>query len=286
MALPPVLVIVGFMGFPIALSFALTIGFTGGLNKIISLIGQGISKADHWWGTITGYRVLFKDPRFGDDLKVTLFVAVLSTVLVLSLALTIGLLVRLHPSRLSSALAALSIVPMFVPVVISAWSIHTFYGGDGLVRTVAKLLGLEAPTLTSTTWAIIIGSVWTSLPFASLMVTSGLQSVPDALIESARDAGASTVQVVRSVLIPLASTPIIIAASFTAIGILGSFTIPYFLGANQPTMFGVEITNFLNSYNRPQQALGMAFVIFAFASGIAIAYVWANMRAASKANPK
>lgn len=98
MALPPVLVIVGFMGFPIALSFALTIGFTGGLNKIISLIGQGISKADHWWGTITGYRVLFKDPRFGDDLKVTLFVAVLSTVLVLSLALTIGLLVRLHPS--------------------------------------------------------------------------------------------------------------------------------------------------------------------------------------------
>lgn len=281
-ALPPVLIIIGFIGFPIVLSFGLTIGFTGGLNEIIALIGQGVHKADHWWGTFAGYRALFDDPRFAGDLSETLVVTVASTCLVLVLALTIGLLVRLHGGWLTKLLSSLVVVPMFVPVVISAWAIHTFYGGDGFIRTVASLIGRDAPTLTSTVWAVVIGSVWTALPFASLMVTSGLQSVPDALIESARDAGASLPHVIRTVLIPLAATPIIIATSFTAIGILGSFTIPYFLGANQPTLLGVEISNFFSAYNRPQQAVAMAFVVFAFAAGIAAAYVWANMKDSAK----
>ena len=272
------LLIIGFIGFPIALSLALTLGFTGGLNQIIALIGQGIRPADHWWGTMAGYQALFSDPRFNGDLQQTIVVTVVSTIVVLVLALAIALIVRLHRGRIAQLLGAIIVVPMFVPVVISAWAIHTFYGGDGFVRSVAALLGLQAPTLTSTMWAVIIGSVWTSLPFASLLVTSGMQSIPDALIDAARDAGAPMSRIVRTIMLPLASTQLIIATTFTSIGILGSFTIPYFLGSNQPTMLGVEISNFLNAYNRPQQAVAMAFVIFVFAAGIAIAYVRANLR--------
>jgi ABC-type spermidine/putrescine transport system permease subunit I len=114
------------------------------------------------------------------------------------------------------------------------------------------------------------------------MITSGLQSVPNALIETAQDAGASFMRIVRTILIPLAFVPIVIACTFTAIGIMGSFTVPLFLGPNQPTMFGVEITNFFTAYNRPQQSIVMAFIVFAAASGIAISYIWANFRSAKE----
>ena len=176
----------------------------------------------------------------------------------------------------------LSLVPLFVPVVIAAYAIAQFYNGVGFMRTFMAQFGIEFPIITATRNAIVIGTIWTSLPFAILMITSGLQSVPNALIETAQDAGASFMRIVRTILIPLAFVPIVIAGTFTAIGIMGSFTVPLFLGPNQPTMLGVEISNFFTAYNRPQQSIVMAFIIFAAASGIAVLYIWANIRSAKQ----
>jgi hypothetical protein len=47
-------------------------------------------------------------------------------------------------------------------------------------------------------------------------------------------------------------------------------------------MLGVEIANFFGPYNRPQQSVVMAFVIFAAASVIAFFYIWANVRSAKQ----
>jgi ABC-type spermidine/putrescine transport system permease subunit I len=282
MALPPMLLVVCFVGLPILIGFTFSLGFTGGPNRVVSIIGQEIHKKDHWWGTFAAYIDVVKDSRFPGDLRTTIFVTVISTVLVLILALGIAIYQRIIGGRIATVMITLTLVPLFVPVVISSWAIHTFYAGDGFMRTFFSHFGINFPTLTSTVSAIVIGSVWTSLPFAILMVTSGLQSVPDALIETAQDAGAGFFRIVRTILVPLATTPIVIAATFTAIGILGSFTIPLFLGPNQPTMLGVEISNFFGAYNRPQQSIVMAFIIFAAASGIAFIYIWANVKSAKQ----
>ena len=280
MSLPPLLLVLVFVGLPILIGLTFSLGFTSGPNRVVSLIGQQIHRKNHWWGTLSAYQDVMHDSRFLGDLGLTIFVTALSTILVVLLALSVALYQRLIGGRKASILVTLSIVPLFVPVVISAWAIHTFYGGDGFMRSFFSQFGINFPTLTSTPSAIVIGTVWTSLPFAILMVSSGMQAIPDALIESARDCGASGARVILNILIPLAKTPIIIATSFTAIGILGSFTIPLFLGPNQPTMLGVEISNFFGSYNRPQQSLVMAFIVFFIASGIAISYVWSNVKSA------
>ena len=282
MALPPMLLVVCFVGLPILIGFTFSLGFTGGPNRVVSIIGQEIHKKDHWWGTFAAYIDVVKDSRFPGDLRTTILVTVISTLLVLFLALGIAIYQRIIGGRIATVMITLTLVPLFVPVVISSWAIHTFYAGDGFMRTFFSHFGINFPTLTSTVSAIVIGSVWTSLPFAILMVTSGLQSVPDALIETAQDAGAGFFRIVRTILVPLAMTPIVIAATFTAIGIMGSFTIPLFLGPNQPTMLGVEISNFFGAYNRPQQSIVMAFIIFAAASGIAFIYIWANVKSAKQ----
>jgi ABC-type spermidine/putrescine transport system permease subunit I len=282
LSLPPLLLVLGFVGIPILIGFTFSLGFTKGPNRVIAIIGQQIHPKTHWWGTFAAYSDVFHDSRFVGDLVLTLAVTAISTVLVIVIALAIALHQRLVGGRTASVLATLSIVPLFVPVVISAWAIHTFYGGDGFMRSFFANIGINFPTLTSTSTAIVIGSVWTSLPFSILMISSGVQAVPDALIESAKDCGASTLKVISTVVVPLAQTPIIIAGSFTAIGIMGSFTIPLFLGPNQPTMLGVEISNFFGSYNRPQQSLVMAFIVFLAASGIAVLYIWSNVKSAKE----
>lgn len=282
MALPPMLLVICFVGLPVLIAFTFSLGFTSGPNRVVSIIGQEIHKKDQWWGTFDAYKDVYHDSRFPGDLRTTLLVTLTSTTLVLLMAMGIGIYQRMIGGRLAAIMTTLTLVPLFVPVVISSWAIHTFYAGDGFMRTFFSHLGIDFPTLTSTSSAIVIGTIWTSLPFAILMVTSGLQSVPDALIETAQDAGAGFFRIIRTVLIPLALTPIVIAGTFTAIGIMGSFTIPYFLGPNQPTMLGVEIANFFGAYNRPQQSIVMAFIIFASASGIALIYIWANVRSAKQ----
>lgn len=282
MALPPVILLALFVGVPVVLAIGFSLGHTGGLNSTIASIGLNTREATSWWGTAQAYVDVFTDPRFTRDLGVTVGVTVVSTVIVLALALGIALNLRLRGGRLASVFAGLAVVPLFIPVVIASWAILTFYSGDGFVRTVFALVGLTGPTWGYTTVAVVIGSVWTSLPFATLMAISGVQSIPDAMIEAAKDAGASSFAIVTRILVPLSAIPLVIAATFTAIGVLGSFTVPYFTGPNAPSMLGVDISKYFQAFNHPQQAIVMAVVVFVLASGIAFFYVWANFRSAKK----
>jgi ABC-type spermidine/putrescine transport system permease subunit I len=248
------------------------------------MIGQNVHKpADGQFFTTGAYEQIFADERFVPDLVLTLSVTAIVTISVAVIAIAIGLMLKLRGGWLPNFLAGLAVVPLFIPVVIAAWAILMFYAQDGFVRSFLSLFGIDGPTWGYTSVAIVLGNIWTSLPFSVLMVSSGFQSIPDSMIEAARDAGAGFFSVVRKVLIPMAGVPITIATTFTAIGVLGSFTVAYFTGANTPNMLGVELNNFFVGFNQPQQAQVIAFVIFFFASAIAATYVWANFRTAKDA---
>ncbi len=282
LALPPVLVVTAFVGLPVLLALAFSVGFTGGLNEVVAAVGQNVHRADGAMPTFAAYGDVFVTPEFWDDLALTLAVTVVSTVVVLLLAGGVGLYLRLRGGWLARLLSTVAIVPLFIPVVIASWAILTFTSADGFIRTLCARFGIDGPVWSYSVVAIVLGSAWTSLPFAVLMITSGLQSIPDALIDAARDAGAGTGRIVRTILLPMSAVPIVIAVTFTAIGVIGSYTVPYFTGANAPTMLGVAIANYFTSYNQPQQSLVMAFVVFLIASGIGALYVWANFRSARR----
>jgi hypothetical protein len=42
------------------------------------------------------------------------------------------------------------------------------------------------------------------------------------------------------------------------------------------------MSNYFSSFNQPQQAVVIAFIVFVIASGIAAVYVWANFRSAKE----
>ncbi|TNC28159.1 ABC transporter permease [Amycolatopsis alkalitolerans] len=278
LASPPILVIAAFIGFPVVAAVLYTFGFGGGPNSVIAAIAQNQHLASS--GTFAAYAEVLGDPQVLRDLVVTLAVTVLTVVVVLLLAGAIALHVRLTGSRTAKLLAALSVVPLFIPVVIGAYAIRGFYASDGFFRTFAEHLGWNAPTLSYTMGAITIGEIWTSVPFGVLLLTSGFAAVPDAQIEAARDAGASVARTVRAVILPMSSTSVVIVTTFTAINVMGSFTVPYMTGPASPNMLGVTMTNYFISFNQPQQSEVMAMVVFVAAALIGVWYVRANVRSA------
>lgn len=278
---PPLLVIAIFIVVPIVFGIAYTFGYTGGPNRVVSLIAQHQNVAEDGGITLGAYADVFSSRQFWRSAGVTMVVTAVATVVVMVLAWALALYLRFRGGRVARVVSGLAIVPMFIPVVIGSYAMLSFYGTDGFLRTVAALLGWEnAPAFGYTVAGIVIGSVWTSLPFAVLMVTSGLSSVPESLVESARDVGASALRRFFSVLLPMTLVPTVIAATFTAINILGSFTLPYIVGPSAPNMLGVLMSDTYTAFNQPQQAEVMAVVVFLLATVASVPYLWANFRSA------
>lgn len=279
MSLPPVLVVIIFIGVPIATGFAFSLGQVGGLNQMATLLSTSVRSAD---GAITFdvFADIFADKQFLDSLWVTIVVTVVTVLVVTALAWGIGLYARLANTKVAHFLTGVAIIPLFIPLVIGAYAIRKFYLKTGFWGSIGQLLGLDWSPLSYHTSGMIVGQVWASLPFAVLLIASGLGAVPDALIHAARDAGASMARTVWSVMVPMTIVPTVIVATFTGVGVLGSFTVPYFTGPAAPTMLGVHLVTTYNSYQQPQQAQAMAVVMFIIAIGIGWAYVWANARSA------
>jgi ABC-type spermidine/putrescine transport system permease subunit I len=278
MVLPPVGLVFFLVGFPIVDGVFYSLGHTGGLNSAVALLGQNQVTAGGL-GTLAVYRNVLFDRTFLLELGATVWVTLISDALVLALAWAIALYVRFSVGLLARAISALAVVPLFIPVVIASYAILAFYSGNGIVRITAAHLGLAwVPTLAYTLAGVVVASVWVNLPFGVLLITSGLQSVPDALIEASRDVGASMARTVARVLLPLNLMPTVIVATFTAIAVIGSFTVPYLTGPASPTLLGPAATNTFSAFNEPQQAEVLAMVLFVLAVGVGSIYVWATAR--------
>lgn len=283
LATPPLAVVAVFIGLPVVAAIAYTFGHGGGPNSVIASLAQNQYLVRSGPGTLAAYRDVFQNASFRRDLWVTVVITVSSVVVVLAVSWSVALYARLAESRTSKVLTALAVVPLFVPVVIGSYAILTFYAADGFLRTSFVMFGLgDGPVLSYSMYGVLIGQIWVSMPFGVLILSSGLSGVPNSLIEASRDCGASMMRTVISVLVPLNAIPIIIVATFTGIGVIGSFTVPYLVGPSSPNMLGPTMTNYFQAFNQAQQATVMAVVVFVLAAGIGAAYVWANLRSAKQ----
>jgi ABC-type spermidine/putrescine transport system permease subunit I len=284
MVLPPVAVIAVFIGFPVLAAIAYTLGRADGPNSVVNLFAQRQHVVKHGI-TLDAYREVLSTPSVRRDLWATIWIAAATLGIVLVVAWAVALYLRLSDTRIARIVSGLAVVPLFIPVVIAGYASLIFYSSDGFLRTIAYHLGFHSfPTLGYTLTCVLITQVWVSIPFGVLMMSSGLNAVPNALIEAARDAGASLPRTVWSVLVPLNVIPTVITATFTGISVLGSFTIPYLTGPSAPNMLGPVMSNFFGAYGQAQQAEVMAIIVFVLAIGIGTVYVWANVRAQKRSS--
>jgi ABC-type spermidine/putrescine transport system permease subunit I len=272
----PVLITVVFIGVPVVLAVLYTLGKTGGLNETIARVAQHQVVATHGF-TLEAYRRFIDSKDLRSDLWVTFWVTVVSTAALLVVAVVLALFVRFSTGRVGRMVSTVYVVPMFIPTVIASYALVTFWQQNGKLAGILHALGLPdswVPGFTS--MGVVIGLVWTNIPFAVILLASSMHGVPDVLIDAARDVGASWPRVVWSVLLPLCRLPLIIIVTFTAIGTLGNFTIPDLMGPNAPQMLGVAMTDYYQSYGQPQQAEVMAVLVFLAALVLSAFYVWAS----------
>lgn len=275
LAAPPIIVLVLLIVLPAldALRFSLGIVPQG---NITYSTGQHLITSSR--PTFAVYRNLINSKFFRDDFALTASVVVLSVTIVLVVSYVLALYVRFGTGWIPQVVRSLYLVPMFVPVVIASYALITFYGAHGALNALLARahLGYTSPIYHRS--GIVLGQIWTNIPFAVLMLGAGLDGIAQEMIEAARDVGASFPAVLRRIVLPLNIVPTLIVVTFTFIGVLGSFTIPYLLGPNAPQVFGVAMQAYFSSYQQPQPAVAIAVMTFAFAAVAGVLYVWATVR--------
>jgi ABC-type spermidine/putrescine transport system permease subunit I len=272
---PPILVLFVLIVLPAVQATIFSLGIVPTENLTFST-GQHLVNSET--ATLQVYRDLLASPFIRDDLAQTLGITVVSVVLVAIVGYVLALYVRFGGGWLPRAVRSLYLIPMFVPVVIATYAAITFYVDRGMLASILHVFGLGYVSPAYKPAGVVITQVWYNIPFAVLMLGSGLDGIEQELIDSARDVGAGFLTVLWRIVLPLNVVPLLIVLTFTFIGVVGSFTIPYLIGPNAPQMLGVAIQAYFSNYNQPQAAVAMAVMLFVIAALAGVVYVWATSR--------
>lgn len=223
---------------------------------------------------LTQYTDFFSNPISQANLWFTLWVTLVTVFLLFIFCFPMAIYLRFSTSRLAGVVQVLCLFPLFVPGVILAFALIRFVGPHGTVDTILRLLGATSyytPYLKPS--GIIMALIWDSIPFTVLVLTAGLRQVDNALIESARDVGASQWRIFYSILLPLVQRSALIAFCLNVIGIFGAFTLPYLLGPAQPQMMGVYMQQTYGEYQDRTGAETQAVITFLISAVVGILYV-------------
>ena len=244
---------------------------------IISAIGRTLwlPDADGAYAfSLRTYTFFFTDAYSVDNLKVTLWTTAVTMALLLAVCLPLALYLRFATGRLPAYVQGLAIFPLFVPSVILAYAFIRVLGPNGTVDLLLNAVGLpkiQTPYLTP--WGPVIGLLWDNIPLTVLILLSGLGSISNASVEAARDAGASPLRVCWHIILPQMGNSILVAMSFTVLGIFTAFTLPYVLGPASPEMMGPYMQRTFGGNNDPINAITQAVVSFAFCIVFGLFYV-------------
>jgi multiple sugar transport system permease protein len=179
--------------------------------------------------TTDNFTRLFGDRLFG--------IAAVQTVVLTLAALTaefaIGLALAVLVDSLTRGRAffrAGLLVPMLLPPVVAAVAWRLIYNPQfGVLNGTLRRLGFHTAALTWTSGersalaSVILTDIWEWTPFLFLLLSAGLQSIPQEPIEAARIDGASAFQIFRDVTVPLLKPTIVLALLLRAMDLVRIF---------------------------------------------------------------
>jgi putative spermidine/putrescine transport system permease protein len=244
---------------------------------IISAIGRTIWLPDEGGAerfSLETYRFFFTDQYSLNNLSVTLWTTGVCALLLVLICLPIALYLRFAKGRLAAYVQGLAIFPMFVPSIILSYAVIRVLGPNGTVDLLLNSVGLpkiRTPYLTP--WGPVIGLVWDNIPLTVLILLSGLGNVSNQAIEAARDVGAGRLALLWHIILPRISNSILVAVSFTVLGIFSAFTLPYVLGPAAPEMMGPFMQRTFRDLNDPTSAITQAVITFCFCIVFGLFYV-------------
>lgn len=270
--LPALIFVVVMMVFPIA--YTLRLSFTKW--SMASL------RPPEWVGLSNYVSLLMNDARFwgavGRTFAFTIVAVVVETILGVIIALVLN-----KETRGKNIIKTLFLLPMVAtPVAVGMVWLLMYEPTIGVLNQLLTMMGLPAGLWLASPGqalgALIIVDVWQWTPMITLIVLAGLAALPREPFEAAFVDGASLLQSIRLITLPLIQPTVVAAAILRSIDAFKTYDIIYTMTQGGPG-YATETLNIYSfvlgfQYFQMGKASALLMIFFALVLGLAIILNW------------
>ena len=254
------------------LTFMVTVSFVS-INEAYEIV---------WRPTLENYGTLFAgtgawyQTPFFSALVLSYFIAAVTTMLCLLLAFPLAYLLAQADGRTFKIVIFFVLLPFFTMYLVRAYSWFLMFGPSGVINRTLMTIGIVDQPLELFDYgvpAIIIGLTHAYFPYMLLSLYASLDGLDFALVEAARDLGASRLDTLRDHVIPLTLPGIIGGSMFVFVPSVGAFITPRFLGLNKVQMIGQLIESRITGrYAIGYGSAASMFIVVSIAAAFALAF--------------
>jgi len=191
--------------------------------------------------------------------------ATISTLLALAIAYPLAYAIAFKAGKYKNLLLVLVVAPFFTSFLLRTIAWKQILGEEGFVVPTLRSLGIisQSTTLTSTSFAVVMGMTYNFLPFMTLPLFASIDRIDPRTLEASGDLYANGFTTFRRVTLPLSMPGVVAGTLLTFIPAAGDYVNASILGDPTTKMIGNVIeSRFFKIVDYPTAA-ALSFTLMA-----------------------
>ena len=186
------------------------------------------------------YVSLTQDSLYFNAYLSSLKIAGITTAICLAIAYPFAYFMARSPADRRPALLMLVMLPFWTSFLLRVYAWKMLLADTGVFNNAAMAMGLiaEPVKMMNTPFSLVLGMVYTYVPFMILPLYANLVKMDLRLLEAALDLGATPWQAFWRITVPLSKSGIIAGSMLVFIPCVGEYVIPELLGGPETLMIG------------------------------------------------
>lgn len=189
--------------------------------------------------TLENYRLFFTGESYLNVLGRSFNLAITTTILCLLIGYPAAYILSMMNGRKRNILLLLTIIPMWANMLLRIYAWRYIISNNGiintLIRSINRFLPFSIPTIKimSSGTAVLLGTVYSYLPFMILPIYSVLVKMDKDLLYAAYDLGATKAKAFLKITLPLSISGIVSGVTMVFLPAATSFIVPEYLGGTE-----------------------------------------------------
>lgn len=200
-------------------------------------------------------------PDYTSTILLSILYGIFASLICLVLAYPFAYFLTKTKLSTQKTMVMLVMLPMWMNFLIRTYSLMTILGDSGIINTFLNAIGLDTVKMLNTSGAVLFGMVYNFLPFMILPIYSVLSKLDKSLIEAAHDLGATNLQVMRKVIMPLSLPGVLSGITMVFVPCVSTFYITQKLGGGQIVLIGDVIETQFQNANNYNLGASLSFVL-------------------------
>lgn len=204
----------------------------------LSTTNFDLSSGEQSFIGVENYLEILRDIEFFESLGITLTLTAVTVSGSFLIGFGLALILNRYTKGRAAILPLLLMPMMLTPVVIGLMWAMMYNADYGVFSYLLGVVGVERRSWTgdpsTALLSVIVTDIWQWTPFMMILLLSGLQSLPQEPYEASQIDGASKLQTVRFITLPMLMPIIMVAIIFRTLDAIKIFDIVYTLTAGGP----------------------------------------------------